>query len=128
MIEEVESEEGESDEDEDEEEEEVKPKVSIPKPPGSEVCTSNDSQLMMQSSEYETDSEEESEEEKKPAFRPVFVKKDARGMTAEKAAALAEEKIRQEEELRDQRKNDSKEIAGETIRRELAESECIDFV
>lgn len=45
-------------------------------------------------------------------------------MTAEKAQALAEEKIRQEEELRDQRKNDSKEIAGETIRRELIESEA----
>lgn len=46
-------------------------------------------------------------------------------MTQEKAQALAEEKIRQEEELRDQRKNDSKEIAGETIRRELAESEYL---
>lgn len=44
-------------------------------------------------------------------------------MTAEKAAALAEEKIKQEEEMREQRKNDSKEIAGETIRRELAERE-----
>jgi microfibrillar-associated protein 1 len=80
-------------------------------------------QLIRQSSEYETDSEEESEEEKKPAFRPVFVRKDLRGMTQEKAQALAEEKIKQEEELQAQRKNDSKEIAGETIRRELAESE-----
>lgn len=44
-------------------------------------------------------------------------------MTAEKAAALAEEKLQQEEEMREQRKNDSKEIAGETIRRELAERE-----
>lgn len=43
-------------------------------------------------------------------------------MTQEKAQALAEEKIRIEEESRDQRKNDSKEIAGETIRRELLES------
>lgn len=43
-------------------------------------------------------------------------------MTQEKAQAMAEERQRQEEELRDQRKNDSKEIAGETIRRELAES------
>ncbi len=42
-------------------------------------------------------------------------------MTQEKAAAEAEEKIRQEEELQAQRKMDSKEIAGETIRRELAE-------
>ncbi len=46
-------------------------------------------------------------------------------MTQEKAQAMAEEKIRLEEELRDQRKNDSKEIAGETIRRELAESESL---
>lgn len=29
----------------------------------------------VQSSEYETDSEEESEEEKKPALRPVFIRK-----------------------------------------------------
>lgn len=43
-------------------------------------------------------------------------------MTQEKAAAEAEERERQEEELREQRKNDSKEIAGETIRRELQES------
>lgn len=75
-----------------------------------------------QSSEYETDSESE-EEAPKPVFRPVFVRKDKRGMTQEKAAAEAEERIRQEDELREQRKNDSKEIAGETIRRELQESE-----
>lgn len=42
-------------------------------------------------------------------------------MTQEKAAKLAEEKAAQEEELEAQRKLDSKELAGETIRRELAE-------
>ncbi len=42
-------------------------------------------------------------------------------MTQEKAAVEAEEKVRLEEELQAQRKMDSKEIAGETIRRELAE-------
>ena len=46
-------------------------------------------------------------------------------MTQEKAAAEAEERIRQEEELQVQRKMDSKEIAGETIRRELAERDLI---
>ena len=49
-------------------------------------------------------------------------------MTQEKAAAEAEERIRQEEELHVQRKMDSKEIAGETIRRELAERELIILV
>jgi microfibrillar-associated protein 1 len=44
-------------------------------------------------------------------------------MTQEKAAAMAEEAIRKEEEMRETRKLDSKELAGETIRRELAESE-----
>lgn len=45
-------------------------------------------------------------------------------MTQEKATAEAEEKVRLEEELQAQRKVDSKEIAGETIRRELAEREA----
>lgn len=48
--------------------------------------------------------------------------RDARGMTQEKAAAQAEEAIRVQEELEAQRKLDSKELAGETIKRELAES------
>ena len=80
-----------------------------------------------ESSEYETDSEEEESEEevKKPAFRPVFVRKDQRGMTQEKAAAAAEAALREEEEMREQRKLDSKDLAGETIRRELAESEPV---
>ena len=43
-------------------------------------------------------------------------------MTAAKAAEEAEEAARKEEELQAQRKLDSKELAGETIRRELAES------
>ena len=42
-------------------------------------------------------------------------------MTQEKVAAEAEEKVRLEEEMEAQRKVDSKELAGETIRRELAE-------
>ncbi len=42
-------------------------------------------------------------------------------MTQEKVTAEAEEKIRLEEEMQMQRKMDSKEIAGATIRRELAE-------
>ncbi|ORX33934.1 splicing factor, Prp19-binding domain-domain-containing protein [Kockovaella imperatae] len=103
---------------EEEEEEEVKPQFSAPRPK---------IPIKEESSEYETDSEEESEEEKKPAFRPVFIKKDARGMTQEKAAAEAEEKLRMEEELQLQRKLDSKELAGETIRRELAEREAVDL-
>ena len=53
------------------------------------------------------------------------MRKDKRNMTQEKAAAEAEERIRQEEDMREQRKNDSKEIAGETIRRELQESTSI---
>ena len=43
-------------------------------------------------------------------------------MTAAKLAEEAEEAARKEEELQAQRKLDSKELAGETIRRELAES------
>ena len=43
-------------------------------------------------------------------------------MTAAKAAEEAEEAARKEEELQAQRKLDSKELAGETIRRELVES------
>lgn len=43
-------------------------------------------------------------------------------MTAEKAAAEAEEARKREEEAEEQRKLDSKELAGESIRRELAES------
>ena len=43
-------------------------------------------------------------------------------MTQEKAAAQAEEAARIQEELEAQRKLDSKELAGETIKRELAES------
>jgi microfibrillar-associated protein 1 len=42
-------------------------------------------------------------------------------MTQEKAAAEAEARLRAEEELLAQRKADSKDLAGETIRRELAE-------
>jgi microfibrillar-associated protein 1 len=48
--------------------------------------------------------------------------RDQRGMTQEKAAQMAEEAAKREEEEREQRKVDSKELAGETIRRELAES------
>ena len=44
-------------------------------------------------------------------------------MTQEKAAAEAEARIKVEEELQAQRKIDSKDLAGETIRRELAERE-----
>lgn len=43
-------------------------------------------------------------------------------MIQEKIAAEAEAKIQAEEEMQVQRKLDSKELAGETIRRELAES------
>ncbi|RXK40951.1 hypothetical protein M231_01799 [Tremella mesenterica] len=103
-----EEEEEEESSEEEEEEEDAKPA------PGEE------------SSEYETDSEEE-EEVKKPVFRPVFIKKENRGMTQEKAAAMAEEAARKEEELREQRKLDSKDLAGETIRRELAEKEATDL-
>ncbi|WVR04693.1 hypothetical protein IAU60_001704 [Kwoniella sp. DSM 27419] len=103
------------DESEDESEDEVKPAAI--KPPGDE------------SSEYETDSEEESEPEPpKPVFRPVFKPKNARNMTAEKAAAEAEEAARKEEEAREEKKLASKELAGETIRRELAEREAKDIV
>ena len=48
--------------------------------------------------------------------------RDARGMTQEKLAAQAEEAARIQEEQEIQRKIDSKELAGETIKRELAES------
>ncbi|BEJ11974.1 hypothetical protein CspHIS471_0204340 [Cutaneotrichosporon sp. HIS471] len=76
-----------------------------------------------ESSEYETESEEESEEEK-PAFRPMFVSKTARKtVTADMAAKDAEDAEKRAEEEREQRKLDSKELAGETIRRELAEKE-----
>lgn len=43
-------------------------------------------------------------------------------MTAEKAAAEAEEARKREEEAEEQRKLASKELAGESIRRELVES------
>ncbi|KAK8847484.1 hypothetical protein IAR55_005342 [Kwoniella newhampshirensis] len=110
----VKAEESSEEEETDDEEEEVKP--GLPKA-GSE-----------ESSEYETDSEEESEEEKKPAFRPVFVPKNARNMTAERLAAEAEAAQKREEEMEAQRKLDSKELAGETIRRELAEKEASEIV
>ncbi|WVO16604.1 hypothetical protein L204_104283 [Cryptococcus depauperatus] len=80
-----------------------------------------------ESSEYES-SEESEEEVKKPAFRPVFIPKNARNMTAEKAAAEAEEARKKEEEMEAQRKLDSKELAGESIRRELAEKEAVDVI
>lgn len=48
-------------------------------------------------------------------------------MTQEKLAAQAEEATRIQEELEAQRKLDSKELAGETIKRELAESECVEI-
>ncbi|WVQ98144.1 hypothetical protein IAU59_005266 [Kwoniella sp. CBS 9459] len=98
--------------DEEESEEDVKPK-----PAGGE-----------ESSEYETDSEEESESEPeppKPVFRPVFKPKNARNTTQDTAAAEAEELARREEELREEKKAASKELAGETIRRELAEREAV---
>ncbi|KIR36010.1 microfibrillar-associated protein 1 [Cryptococcus deuterogattii MMRL2647] len=49
-------------------------------------------------------------------------------MTAEKAAAEAEEARKREEEAEEQRKLDSKELAGESIRRELAEKEAAEIV
>ncbi|TXT13182.1 hypothetical protein VHUM_01583 [Vanrija humicola] len=104
-----------SDEEESEEEsdeEAPKPKF-VPKLPGGD-----------ESSEYETDSEEESEEEVKPAIRPVFVSKNTRKtVSLEQQAKEAEEKAKHEEEERIRRKLDSKDLAGETIRRELAEKE-----
>lgn len=45
-------------------------------------------------------------------------------VSLEQQAKEAEEKAQREEEDRVQRKLDSKDLAGETIRRELAESEC----
>lgn len=51
--------------------------------------------------------------------------RDKRGKTQATIAAEAEEAARLEEELQAQRKMDSKELAGETIRRELAESESM---
>ena len=48
-------------------------------------------------------------------------------MTQEKAAAEAEVAAQAAEEDRDQRKLDSKELAGETIRRELAEKEMTEI-
>ncbi|TYJ56941.1 hypothetical protein B9479_002386 [Cryptococcus floricola] len=83
-----------------------------------------------ESSEYETDSEEEESEEEppKPVFRPVFVPKGSRNTTAEKAAAEAEEARKREEEMEEERKQASKELAGETIRRELAEKEAAKIV
>jgi microfibrillar-associated protein 1 len=51
--------------------------------------------------------------------------RDKRGKTQATIAAEAEEAARLEEELQAQRKLDSKELAGETIRRELAESESL---
>ncbi|WOO85041.1 putative protein [Vanrija pseudolonga] len=104
----------ESDEESEEESEEELPKPKfVPKIPGGD-----------ESSEYETDSEEESEEEAKPAIRPVFVSKTTRKtVSLEQQAKEAEEKAQREEEERVQRKLDSKDLAGETIRRELAEKE-----
>ncbi|RSH92283.1 hypothetical protein EHS25_008698 [Saitozyma podzolica] len=116
----VKEEEEEESEEEESEEEDEKPKPTFRKPAPPKAPSE-------ESSEYETDSEEESEEEKKPALRPVFIRKDQRGMTQEKAAQMAEEAAKREEEEREQRKVDSKELAGETIRRELAEKEATDL-
>ncbi|GMK57222.1 hypothetical protein CspeluHIS016_0400560 [Cutaneotrichosporon spelunceum] len=105
---------GEESESEGESEEEAKPVFRKPVAQAAEP----------ESSEYETESEEESEEEEKPAFRPMFVSKTARKtVTADMAAKEAEEAEKRAEEEREQRKLDSKELAGETIRRELAEKE-----
>jgi microfibrillar-associated protein 1 len=49
-------------------------------------------------------------------------------MTQEMILAQAEEKVRLEVEMEIQRKIDSKELAGETIRRELLESEFCLFL
>lgn len=51
--------------------------------------------------------------------------RNARNMTAEKAAAEAEEARKREEEAEEQRKLASKELAGESIRRELVESTLV---
>ncbi|CAD6570134.1 MAG: hypothetical protein TREMPRED_005606 [Tremellales sp. Tagirdzhanova-0007] len=88
---------------EDSEEEETDDEQEIKLKPSAAKLNTTEAYLL----EYETDSEEESEEDKKPALRPVFVPKGARNMTQEKAAAEAEERIRQEEELQVQRKMDS---------------------
>jgi hypothetical protein len=47
--------------------------------------------------------------------------RDNRGITQEKLAAEAEARQKAEEEAEEQRKADSKVLAGETIRRELLE-------
>lgn len=47
--------------------------------------------------------------------------RDNRGVTQEKLAAEAEARLKAEEEAEEQRKADSKVLAGETIRRELLE-------
>jgi microfibrillar-associated protein 1 len=49
-------------------------------------------------------------------------------MTQERLQAEAEAKLKEQEEIETQRKIDSKELAGETIRRELAEREAIEVV
>lgn len=49
-------------------------------------------------------------------------------MTQERLQAEAEAKLKEQEEIEIQRKIDSKELAGETIRRELAEREAIEVV
>ena len=49
-------------------------------------------------------------------------------MTQEKAAAEEEARMQEEEETQVQRKLDSKELAGETIRRELAERTSLSLI
>ncbi|KAJ9111653.1 hypothetical protein QFC19_001010 [Naganishia cerealis] len=124
----------EDEEDEDEEmEEDLKPGATRPKPtiaqPAVPAAGAN-----QESSEYETGSEEEEEsseeEPPKPVYRPTFVPKRAREtVIAKQAEVQAEEELwkKKEEELK-ARKKESRDLVGESIRRELAEKEATENV
>ncbi|KAF8167858.1 splicing factor, Prp19-binding domain-containing protein [Crassisporium funariophilum] len=79
-------------------------------------------QELEESSEYESDSEEE---EPQAEFRPVFVPKRSRTTIAEKEriAQDTEEALRKKELEAEERRKQSHDLVGESIRRELAEKE-----
>ncbi|KAJ9118146.1 hypothetical protein QFC22_004049 [Naganishia vaughanmartiniae] len=124
----------EEDDDEEEREEDVKPGAARPQSTTTKSIIQAIGADQEGSSEYETDSgeEEESSEEEppKPVYRPTFVPKRARETVIVKQAELqAEEELwkKKEEELK-ARKKESRNLVGESIRRELAEKEATENV
>ena len=141
ISEEESSEEEDESEEEEEEEEKPKPKFGLPAAPGDEVRQlwaviglTDSSQASMRRIQRKSRRKRKSLLSGQSLFesaltaaqmRPTAHSRDNRGVTQEKLAAEAEARLKAEEEAEEQRKVDSKVLAGETIRRELLERACL---